>query len=172
MPISSEILRRYFSSVFVETGTFKGEGVQAALDAGFDCIYTVEVDPFCSGYCLRRFEDRAIRVHLHRGDSREFLRDFLPHLTTRATFWLDSHYCGAEGGQIDDVPLLAELALIREHLLRIHHILIDDVRLMGTPDLPVRFKEVRRALRRINPDYQMKLIDSPEFHKDILVATL
>ena len=37
MPITSEILNKHKKNIasFVETGTFKGDGVVAALDSGF-----------------------------------------------------------------------------------------------------------------------------------------
>lgn len=170
MPISKEILERFHSSIFIETGSYRGDGIQSALDAGFGCIYSVEVSPFCAGWCAHRFWDWRDIVHLYEQDSREFLKWLLPKLTTQATFWLDAHYCQSEGGALDDLPLLEELKIIQEHELKAHKILIDDVRLFGTADMPVTLKKVEAALMKINPDYILTQIDSPEFPRDILVA--
>lgn len=178
MPISKEILERYRSPIFIETGSNRGDGIQAALDAGFECIYSVEVAPYCHGWCEHRFWDYRTKVHLYGMDSRKFLRWLLPRITTQVTFWLDAHFCQSEGGSVDDLPLLEELRIIRKFRLTNfpdwtrcqHKILIDDVRLMGTADLPVTFKKVIGALEKINPDYNIKRIDSPEFPGDILVA--
>ena len=172
MPISAEILTRFPNPIFIETGTLRGEGVQAALDAGFPCIYSVDISPYCHGWCEHRFWDFRTIVNLYRMDSRDFLKWLLPKVTVRCTFWLDAHFCQSEGGSVDDVPLLEELKIIGKHDLNNHTILIDDVRLMGTPDLPVPFKKVEKALLRINPHYTITRIDSPEFKEDVLVAEL
>jgi hypothetical protein len=170
MPISSDILGKYLSPIFVETGSNRGDGVQAAMDAGFECIYSVEVAPYCHGWCAHRFWDFRTRVHLFGMDSRKFLKWIMPRITTQVTFWLDAHFCQGEGGTVDDVPLLEELKIIRKHDVKTHRILIDDVRLMGTDDLPVSLSRVMTSLKKINPDYQITRIDSPEFKDDILVA--
>jgi len=172
MPISAEILKRFPNPIFIETGTLRGEGVQAALDAGFECIYSVDISAYCHGWCQHRFWDYRSKVNLYERDSRRFLKWLMPKVTTRCTFWLDAHFCFSEGGRIDDVPLLQELRIIDKHQLHTHTILIDDIRLMGTRELPVSFKKVRNALLRINPNYTITRIDSPEFKEDILVAEL
>lgn len=173
MPISAEILKNYPNQVFIETGTNRGDGVQAALDAGcFECIMSTEVSPYCHGWCSHRFWDLRTKVWLFGMDSRDFLNSQLRKVTTRCTFWLDAHFCQSEGGSVDDVPLLEELKIIRGHDVSGHTILIDDARLFGTPDLTPTMKEVKRALRKINPHYRISLIDSPEFKEDILVAEL
>ena len=172
MPLTKEILERYLNQVFVETGSNRGDGIQAALDAGFGCIYSTDISPFAHGYCTHRFWDWRDIVFLYGDDSRKFLKWFIPKLTTRCTFWLDAHFCGGEGGHRLDVPLLRELRIIRSSLLNIHTILIDDVRLMGTPDLPVSLRHVMASLKKINPDYITSRIDSPEFKDDILVAEI
>ena len=172
MPISKQILERYLNAVFVETGTNRGEGVQAALDAGFTCIYSTEIAPYCHGWCDHRFWDVRDKVFLFGLDSREFLRKILPRVNSPVTFWLDAHFCESEGGSRDDVPLLEELKIISEHHINFHTILIDDVRLMGTPHLPVKLKKVKGILKRINPMYTIHTIDSSEFPGDIIVAEL
>lgn len=172
MPINSSILKRFLNPVFIETGTLRGEGVQAALDAGFECIYSVDISPYCHGWCEHRFWEHRTKVYLYGMDSREFLKWLMPRVTTRCTFWLDAHFCQSEGGQVDDVPLLEELKIIFNHQIENHTILIDDVRLMGTAELPVSFRKVENALRRINRNYTITRIDSPEFRDDILVAEI
>lgn len=173
MPISANILKQYPNTVFIETGTNRGEGVQAALDAHcFDCIMSTEISLYCQGWCAHRFWDLRTKVWLFGLDSRDFLWQQLPKITTRCTFWLDAHFCDSEGGSPEDVPLLEELYTIRSHAVKNHTILIDDVRLMGTPKLETSLKRVTDALLKINKDYTITRIDSPEFENDILVAEL
>lgn len=174
MALPKGLLSQYLTpaGVFIETGTHMGDGVQEALDAGFTCIHTVDISPFCFGYCTARFEGLRDKVNLFNGDSRQFMRRTLAHLTTQATFWLDAHFCGGDGGNKSDVPLMKELSLLSRHPIRNHVILIDDVRLMGTEDLTPNLVAVSLMLRNINPGYQIRFVDSRDFCNDILVAIL
>lgn len=172
MPLSVEILQQFPASIFFETGTHHGDGVQCALESNFELIYSVEKDPVSYGFCVHRFEGNRNRVCLELGDSRDFLARVLPSITTKATFWLDAHSCEAPLPEGNDDPLLRELALIAEHPLKMHNILIDDIRNLGTPRLKGTLEEVQRALARINPAYRVQLIHSVDFPFDILTATL
>jgi hypothetical protein len=42
MSMTVDILKNYPNEVFVETGTYKGDGIQMALDCGFKAIYSFE----------------------------------------------------------------------------------------------------------------------------------
>lgn len=173
MPISKEILEQFPNKAFIETGTHRGDGVQAALDANcFQCIYSVELLPYNQGWCAHRFWNLRDRVWLFSGDSRKFLDQILPNITSPCTFWLDAHCCEGEVEDYKQVPLIGELKRIYQHGIKEHTILIDDVRLMGTPHLNVSLERVKRALRLINNGYTIERIDSPEFKNDILVARL
>lgn len=159
--------------VFVETGTHRGDGVNAALNAGFPCIYTTEVNPFDHGWCSHRFQHQRDRVHLHLEDSRAFLRKLVPTLTTRAVFWLDAHWCDSGGGRLGDVPLLKELRIIGMRKPAIGHtILIDDARYLthGPEGFP-KSSEIVRAIHAISRRYRIALHPSRDFPRDILVAT-
>jgi hypothetical protein len=167
IPRPKPFLSDYRSQVFIETGSHHGDGIQAALDAGFKCIHSVELSPFDLGWCSHRFERHMNKVHLNFGDSRPFLRDLLPTVTTRCTFWLDAHECGSGAGDAQDCPLLEELQIISQHDLK-HTILIDDVRLFGV-ELP-ELEMVTATLLTICPRYRITFVNSAEFVGDILVA--
>lgn len=160
------------TGVFVETGTHMGDGVQAALGAGFDSIHSCDISPFCYGYCTRRFEGCRDRVHLYLQDSRSFLRKILRHISSPTVFWLDAHWCAGDAGSAEDVPLMEELLVLAHHHIRDHVILIDDVRLMGTKDLNFPLVEVQKLLLKINPEYRLSFLNSRDFPRDILVATI
>jgi hypothetical protein len=170
LPIKKDLVASYVPQVFVETGTHHGAGVQWALDAGFDCIYSCEINPEDYGYCLRRFEDQTDKVHLKLDDSREFLREVMETLTTRALFWLDAHWCESGGGHLNDCPLLEELAIIGSHSIRTHIILIDDVRLFGSQIAFPTQQEVLTALREINSGYMFRYFNSTAAECDVLAA--
>jgi hypothetical protein len=170
IPRPKPFLAAYRNQVFIETGSHRGDGIQAALDAGFKCIYSTEISPVDYGWCQCRFEKQRTKVHLFNCDSRQFFRELLPGVTTRCTFWLDAHACGSGGGDAEDCPLIEELLLISLHEIKEHTILIDDVRLFGS-ELPA-IKEVKMALDRINPGYEIFFVNSSEYIEDILVARL
>ena|SRR5579871_5668063 len=169
MPISSESLKQYLSSSFIETGTFLGDGTQAALDAGFPKIYTVEIYPDLYRAACDRFRGNE-RVELFEGSSIDRLQEILPMLNDQSTFYLDAHTCGGATGGAWNTPLVGELRLIATHPLKNHIILIDDVHLFGL-DLP-GMPEVMMRLAHINPAYTFALIPSgdPTLGPDILAA--
>ncbi len=177
MPLPLDLLKHHLSTVFIETGSNRGDGIQTALDAGFSCIYSCDVEAFSYGWCSHRFRELNTVVGLFHSDSRNFLNYVMPRLKSRATFWLDAHWCGGNGemqgqdeAEEDECPLLGELKVISTHELKNHTIMIDDVRLMGVQEgFPTR-KRVQAALKKINPHYELELFDSPDFEKDILVA--
>jgi len=188
MPMPEGFLDPYLATIFVETGFHRGDGTAIAFDAGFSCIYSCDVSQFAYGWCSHRFRYHTDIIHLLLQDSREFLKarigipspepgKFITDLGQKTTFWLDSHWCGGngevggiDGGSEDDHPLLEELAIIGEHPLKNHTLLIDDVRMFDTPGWP-SMREVRRVIRKINPAYEIELRDGLEFPSDILVAT-
>lgn len=172
MPITKEILTRYHvpNSLFVETGSHMGDGIQPALDVGFDHVHSIDL-PYVSTnqICASRFSDNS-KVTLHLGDSRACLKALLPTLACPLVFWLDAHACGTAGSYMD-VPLLGELELIASHGIKTHTILIDDARLLGSKDLFIPMESLLNALAAINRSYHIELIHSSLFPFDILAAT-
>lgn len=177
MPLAEGLLEDFRTAVFVETGSHRGDGIQRALDAGYEAIYSVEISPFAYGWCSHRFQDNRDRVHLVLGDSRAFIAGLITRtITSRTTFWLDAHHCGgnaemdgADGGAPGDHPLLEELRLIGQSHIRNHHLLIDDIRMFGSAGWP-RIEDVHEAIFAINPDYRLSARDSQDFKTDVLIA--
>lgn len=179
MPLPPELLERFPGKVFIETGMHRGDAIQAALDAGYEEIFSCDVSPFALGWCSHRFKGKGVNLHLQ--DSRVFLdREMRGIAGVPCTFWLDAHYCGGNGevegwgvpdsaGAEDDHPLLQELAIIASYGCREHTILIDDARMLGTGGWPSE-EQVVAALREINRDYQISRMDSALEGDEILVA--
>lgn len=180
MPLPAELLDQFnMSPVFVETGSHRGDGIQAALDAGFTCVYSVDILPFAYGWCCHRYQDVRDMVHLACGDSRPWLQEVLAHsIGSPSVFWLDAHWCGGDGemdghdvhAQAAGAPLLDELEIIGRHRIRSHAILIDDVRQFGSDEYFPGHDEVLDALSQINAGYEISYADSPAGKGDILVA--
>ncbi len=145
MPITSKQLAHYVRRVFIETGTHTGLGVQEALAAGFQRVWSIEFSQRLYEECREKFSDRA-EVTLFLGDSRVMLPVILEVIDEPVTFWLDAH---AEG--CGDC-VVKELEAIYATGRKDNIILIDDADCFDTP-------EVRALLMKINPDYQLNLID-------------
>jgi hypothetical protein len=103
---------RLGASVFVETGSFRGDTVMWAAGR-FERVVSVELSPELYRDAERRVGGSA-NVELHLGDSREVLAEVVPGIAAPAIFWLDAHWCGDEtAGRLDECPLLGELQVIR-----------------------------------------------------------
>ncbi|MEY2924119.1 MAG: hypothetical protein RLZZ337_667 [Bacteroidota bacterium] len=188
--IKIEYLQKYgLGKVFVETGTYLGDTVQLALDAGFDLIHTIEVDQGMFNKCQERFKNNN-KVKLWFGDSVDFIPKIVDGLTSPATFWLDAHASGPlAGGRYARCPLVLELEAIyvREKLqaaetrseeqhekssIDSHTIMIDDRRLFGSAEWGfVQEKEIMDLLFAINPNYNIHYLDGHQ-PNDIICATV
>ena len=81
----------YMNPVFIETGSYVGDGIKAALDAGFKQVISIELSVFYYEACKERFKDDP-RVFLYFGDSLIILPEILNGISKRCTFWLDGHF--------------------------------------------------------------------------------
>jgi hypothetical protein len=72
MPSNIEIFRKYRNELFIETGSFVGDGSQQALDAGFKRVISIEL----SDKYFEMSKDRFINnpnVEIVKGDSFKIL---------------------------------------------------------------------------------------------------
>ena len=171
MPITKEILRKYLTNCFIETGTFQGQGVEEALAAGFPFVRSVELSSSLYTKNLAKFHNNP-SVKLYLGASEKLLGLMIEDLTKPATFWLDAHYSGGITEMSDQVcPLIEELEIIARHPVKDHVLLIDDVRLFGNYLPGITVEIVKNAVRKINPAYQFSFEDG-EVPDDILVCRI
>jgi len=164
------IFAKYPNKYFVESGSYRGDGIQMALDAGFKNIYSIELGLNFYKNCCVRFASRP-KVKLFLGSSAEMMPVVLKNIDAPATFWLDGHYSGANTAKADtNTPILAELEAIRKHPIKTHTILIDDVRLFGTIEFDfIELQEIIQKILEINPKYQITYEDG-YISNDVLVA--
>ena len=131
--------REFYSlGALFETGTFRGGGVEAALEAGFERVYSIEIIVELFHLNRERFHGDD-RIHLLHGQSAAQLDRVLPSIDANIFFWLDAHYPGADHGlrEYDDepdealrCPLESELEVIRKHRSgRPDVLLLDDLRM-------------------------------------------
>jgi hypothetical protein len=185
--LKPDTLKDYVNPVFVETGTYKGEGVQYALDAGFEKIYSIEISQSLYQESCNRFignpkmDKGNSQVVLLCGDTREKLWPLIEPITDRITFFLDSHnLTWADDTEdlkdrLDEYPLMRELSILAKHPRKDHTIIIDDMRLLHKSGQDI--DNVKAALLEINPDYTIELIEGLVEYaetqaEEILVAQL
>ena len=168
--------------IFVETGSYMGDGIQAALDAGFQEIYSFEIKKELYEFCKKRFFENP-KVCLIYGSSYDQLGVLLSKLDPgkKITFWLDGHF--SQGDTSFDsrsiCPLLQELKQIASFSAnKTHTILIDDVRLMkpstnkGLDSLfDLSVEKVKNAVLNINQNYNFAFLDG-YVAQDIMAATV
>jgi hypothetical protein len=115
-------------TAIVETGTFRGMTTRFLAQLTSRPIYSVEVDTRYYIYSVLRLA-RLRRVHIHRGDSRDFLRWLAgtDSAGNRPIFYLDAH-CQLAG----TVALAGEVAIIND-CWRDAAVVIDDAQVDDDP---------------------------------------
>jgi hypothetical protein len=132
--------------IFFETGTYLGDSLKAALELGYEKALSVEEDPgmFANAQanlaCIP--EEHKKKLHLFLGNSAAKMPEMLAMVDSRALFWIDAHYMDGQGAFI-------ELGHIKNHVIKNHVIIVDDI--------PLYFGDgsgVKKAILDINPDYK------------------
>lgn len=173
MPFSSDTLRRHkHGSIFIETGTFMGDGIKHALDAGFTSVHSIEINEDLYTRASRAFQ-KDPRVTVWFGDSADVLPRILRHIgPQKCTVWLDAHASGPlKGGASGGSPVLQELKAIAEAPTAHCLIMIDDRRLFGSAEWDyVTEPQAIEALEKIPRTYEISHEDG-FVRDDILVCT-
>lgn len=174
---------RKYSDVFIETGCANGDGVQRALDAGFDPIISIEAATEWFVKSTRRF-DNTQKVSIVLGKSTDKLKSVIDSLFEDPfVFYLDAHSSGdtsfghkeciaGEPEFQQDNIIKQELNIILSNYNR-HIICIDDVN--GLED--GHAVEYMDLCLKYNPEYTFRFYDEnlsgdpAYYYKDkILVA--
>lgn len=183
--MKQEVFSGYVNDVFVETGTFIGDGVRHALKFGFKEVYSIELSKGLYEQCCESFKENK-NVNIVFGDSGEVLGDVIKPIEKPITFWLDGHFhphgyasVGNEGrhqwGKSKDgcwTPLWRELDAIAAHPIKTHTILIDDLRELHKSSYgSIQLENLRKRILEINENYDFV------YHKgvvedDILAAVV
>jgi hypothetical protein len=179
MPINKNILKNYLNPLFIETGSLIGLGIQAAIDAGFKKIHSIELSEKYYNYCKNKFGNKAV---LHLGDSGIILEDILKNIYEPYTIFLDSHFSGGDTSKgSENSPLLKELDIIKKYYIIDSIIIIDDIRCCDNSyDKKYRFEfnknDIIKNLKEINPNFTIQYVDSYRgnklmFKEDILTVS-
>lgn len=180
MSIKKETLVNNINYFFIETGTYKGETTRAAFDVGFKEIHTIELQNQLYNESKNNLCDliHTNRVFLHKGDSGVILEKILSRVNKKSTILLDAHIDGGnyvEGvtPRIRTCPLYDELNCIKNHHIRNHTIIIDDLRILGRVGwgTEVALDMIMSMIMDINKNYKI-LYDDGETINDVLIAKI
>lgn len=175
--MSRRNLHKYTNKIFIESGTYIGDGIQDALDSGFKNCFSIEITELFYNISSDRFKNNY-NVSIYHNSSVNILGEILKSINEPVTFWLDGHYsCGPTGFDPSYIcPLIRELEIISEHYIKNHIIMVDDRRLLqpssnnGMDGLfNISEKEVLDKLLTINPNYSIKY-ENGHVENDIIVA--
>jgi hypothetical protein len=128
--IISGLAKDFGCTTLIETGTFKGDMLNATYDS-FDVLYSIELSEELHKAATERFKEMP-KINLIQGDSGEKLEELLKSITEPTLFWLDGHASGgvtARGELL--TPILNEMKFIMNHKVKNHVIVIDDAREFG-----------------------------------------
>jgi len=167
---NQQVFEKYLNNYFVESGTYLGDGVVFALNAGYQEVRTVELSREYYKKAVDRFRDNT-HVKIWYGDSSNLLGEMIKDIREPITFWLDGHYSGGDtaSGKYTS-PIIQELNLISKHPIKTHVILIDDVRDFGSYYFGyTTMEEIVAKIYEINPNYQITF-ERGHVENDILVA--
>lgn len=171
-----------YTDVFVETGSYLGDGIHAALKAGYKKVHSIEIAEPKYKICKDLFKDEK-KVKVYHGDSSDLLEEVISKIKEPITFWLDGHF--SEGDRKLGTPmkylcpLIQELEVIAKHPIKNHVILIDDMNCwQGMDNFYHEGFDVNTLIEKIkgiNENYVINFIDGKHVDgrvipNDILIA--
>lgn len=147
----------YQYQVFVETGTYLGDMVEAQKDR-FRRVISIELGKDLHQKALQRFENDP-QVTLLQGDSGMLLKEVIKNMDEPALFWLDGHFSSGITAKSDkNTPIVEELKAILGSSIN-HGILIDDARLFtGKDDYP-SIDEICFIVKEYSPNKKVEVAD-------------
>ena len=117
---------------------------------GFEEVISIEILPKFYEECVERFKDKIEenKVHLFLGDSNERMEEMLELIKEPSLIFLDGHFNNGD-------PLWKELEILKNHPIKTHTIIVDDM-----PNYYGNGNKVKEKLLEINPNYTLVYEDS------------
>ena len=158
--VKQQVLRefagRFGLEILVETGTFRGDMVQA-MKSCFKMVYSIELSDELFEAARRRFHRQA-NVEIIHGDSGRELSRLIPRLDRPTLFWLDGHYSAGNTARGEkDTPVYEELDAIFNSHLENYAIIIDDARLFGVDPSYPTLSELRDRIENRLPNCEIQV---------------
>lgn len=174
--LTLDLLDKYRTEYFIETGTHSGRAVEMALELGIPHIHSVEVwEHMYRQFVQQLGESPTVRLYL--GQSPDMLPQMMSNVNDQATIFLDAH----AATETDDrekygkSPVLFEIEVIAKHPVKNHIIMVDDIDdfdlgqyddIYGKVDVDM----IKREITKIDKKYKFEI-----YHKEggsILVSHL
>lgn len=147
--------KKYNCKTFVETGTYKGDTVDACKEF-FDTLYSIELSHDLYTQAKNRFLN-INKINILEGNSGDVLPNIIKDNNQPILFWLDAHYSGGETARgIEDSPVVKEIMFILNNRNN-DCILIDDARCFnGKAGYPT-INTLKKIIRERNNTNTVKL---------------
>ncbi len=147
---------KYNCKILVETGTFKGQMVEAQKN-NFEYIYSIELADKLYADAAKLFENDK-HISIVHGDSGKVLPGIMKKINQPALFWLDGHYSAGETARGEtDCPIYEEIDAILSGSPYKHVLLVDDARLFnGQGDYPT-IENLTAFVRNRNNAYELEV---------------
>ena len=175
LPPNKNILKEFPNQVYVETGIWRGDSIQQAVEAGFEMIIGFDNDMESIKFCKNRFDLFNVNAHhieLYETNTAYGMWGTIQFIDKPMTIYLDAHWQmleGTERGE-DPFPLLDEISQIANHPIKTHTIIVDDLLYLTHPDITGWTRaQIVAQISAINPNYQFSLIANPVIN-NMLVA--
>ena len=151
-----EYQQKYHCGVLVESGTFRGDMVEAQKKF-FKKIISIELATELFEKAKRKFS-KDPHVQILQGDSGQVLSTVMKDMTEPAVFWLDGHYSALETAKgSTECHIYKELDCILDAKPMNHVILIDDARdFTGRGDYPA-VDALTSYIKNKNDRYQLSV---------------
>ncbi|MEP7277042.1 MAG: hypothetical protein ABI813_00225 [Bacteroidota bacterium] len=148
--------QQYGYGILVETGTFRGDMVEAQK-RNFKSVISIELDMQLFKKAKHTFR-KDLNVKILQGDSGKVLLPVAQQLSEPAIFWLDGHYSsGVTAKGSTECPIFDELDCIFNAAPMEHVLLIDDARdFNGQGDYPTIARLTNHVKNR-NNKYQVRV---------------
>ena len=159
-----EYQKKHNAGVLVETGTFRGDMVNAQKNS-FRKVISIELSKELHEKAKQRFKNDK-NVLLFQGDSGHVMGDVMKEVNETAVFWLDGHYMpgftyktGVTAKGEKECPVFEEIDAVFKGSKLNHVILIDDARLfVGKYDYPT-VDELTKFVKERNSKYGVEVKD-------------
>ena len=179
MPLNFDLNKyKADTTIFVETGTFRGDAINKALECEYEQIFTVEIDKKRHKWLVREFEDDD-EVTFIRGNSEAEFPKIMDKIKEKCTIYLDAHYCGDDAEKGDKwSPIRDELNYLKTHSIKNHTIIIGDWicqnnthkdEQSGLETGYMGHKNTLKKIKKINKKYKFSL-ETGSCEEDVLVA--
>ena len=159
---------------FIETGCYLGDGIQLAIDSGFEEIFTIELVEKYINICKNRFSNK--KINFIQGDSYLELSKLLDSFPEdKFTYWLDGHYSSSDTGRgIKDFPIMEELEAILKRNVNGEIIYVDDMRILKNYSEDINTERIISLVKKYKSNYEISYEDSTlhsgeYLHNDIMV---